>query len=137
MAFQLANTTKVVTSTARRDLLSGGEVRLYSGAQPANPQTAATGLLLATIALPTPCGTVSTTGTTVKLTITLPLSYVTTSGTLGYARFCRSTGAVVMDGECGIPGSSAAVIISPASGTPSLAVFAGGELTASTVELSE
>ena len=137
MAFQLATATKHVTQSARLALLAGGDVQLRSGAQPITAQGVATGLLLATIVLPSPAGSLSTVGVTVKLSIILPLSYVLESGTIGYARFRSRTGETVFDGECGIPGSGATIIVTPASGTPSLSVFTGGELTLGVAELSE
>lgn len=54
MAVRLANSTAISAADSIVDLVDGGDLRLRTGAQPAQGDDAATGTLLATFNLPTP-----------------------------------------------------------------------------------
>lgn len=54
MAVRMANSTAIVACDAIVDLVDGGDLRIRTGAQPANGDDAASGTLLATFALGTP-----------------------------------------------------------------------------------
>lgn len=121
----------------RNTQLSGGEIRFYTGDMPASPQDADTGDLLGSIPLATPAGTVAAVGTTVRFALTPAIGYASANGTIGHVRYVDSTGVAVMDADCGVPGSGAAVIIAPVSGAPTLNVYTGGELSTGVIELTE
>ena len=77
----------VAAHTSFRDLIDGGAgagfIRIHSAAD----------VLLATINMADPCGTVN--GATGRLTFSIPGGdTVSTSGTAAYGEFCDSTGAV-------------------------------------------
>ena len=77
------------------DLFDGGTIKIYTGAQPADPDDAATGDLLCTINLPTPAfgagaaGAVSKTGSWSGIAID--------DGVAGYARMANSDGTKWVD----------------------------------------
>lgn len=72
-------------ATAFKDLFDGGTLQIRSGGQPANPNSGATGTLLATINLPDPAfgaaagGVISKTGVWQAVAVA--------NGTAGWARF--------------------------------------------------
>lgn len=121
----------------RNTQLSGGEVRFYTGDMPASPQASELGAFLGALPLATPAGSVAVVGDTVRLTLSAAIGYASGSGEIGHVRFVDSTGAVVMDADCGVPGSGAALIVSPVSGPPTLLVYTGGELSTGVLELTE
>jgi len=112
--------------TALRDLIDsgGGKLKLYTGtAVPATPDTAATDTLLGTIALAVPSGAIGAASGTATLTLTTPqATNASNTGIVGWVRFCKGSGAGVMD----LP-----VVKSPATGPVVLSdtqVYAGGEI---------
>lgn len=120
MALRLALASRNAAVDAvidRLDLGTGAAtIQIRSGAQPATPETAASGTLLATVTLldpATPAATASGTGT-----IANPVAVTgAADGTAGWARFLDSSGAVVMD--CNIT-----------------ATGGGGDITLSTTTIS-
>ena len=108
-------TTRI--STATRDAMAlaaalrvdagpaAGTIKVYTGAQPATPEDAATGTLLATFTLSDPAYTGPATGV---MTLDVTPAVVATpvvSGTAGWFRLADSAGGVVLDGVCGTSGA--------------------------------
>lgn len=102
--------------------LTGGVVKLYSGAQPANVAAAPSGLLLATVPLGSPVGVV----TGGVLTFTTPVSATAVAtGTAGWARFLTSADGSRMD-----------VSVSLAAGAGDVKVDNTAVLTGATVTIT-
>lgn len=118
MTLRLHNDTrnaKVDAATAR---LNGGELRIYTGSQPASPADAATGTLLATVTLASPAFSAAVNGTA---TGSDPASVTAAaSGTAGWFRALTSAGATVLDGSVTVTGSGGDMTLS------STALTAGG-----------
>jgi hypothetical protein len=96
---RLATTARNAAADAVVDLLDAGAgaatIQIRSGAQPATPQTAASGTLLATVTLADPAAGAASTGVA---TISDPASVTgVAAGTAGWARFLDSNAAAVMD----------------------------------------
>lgn len=95
-----AVTLKNTILTAIRDALDAGStpglIKIYSGTKPADAETAiTTQVLLATLTLSDPCGTVST-GVLTFATITSD-SAADATGTATWARLTNSAGVAVVD----------------------------------------
>jgi hypothetical protein len=102
MATRLSTATRNTACDAVVDLLDGGSaagtIKIYTGAQPAAANDAATGTLLVTITLADPAFGVANTGAAALAGT--PLSATAgASGVAGWARFADSTGATVLDGS--------------------------------------
>lgn len=88
----------------RLDAVGAGTIKIYSGAQPANPQTGPSGVLLATITLNAPAFTAATTGAA-SLIVTPALTTTgVADGTAGWFRAADGGGTAVFDGACGTSG---------------------------------
>ena len=86
-----------------------GTVKVYTGSQPASPDSAVTGTLLATFSLA--AGGLSTASLgTAQLSAAINATAVAT-GTAGYARWANSSATPVIDGSVGVTGSGAAFIL--------------------------
>ena len=86
-----------------RDALAGGSVRIYSGTQPATPETAVGAqTLLAEVALDDPSGTVA--NGTLTFTGILEDADCNATGDATWARFVTSLGGAVLDASIG-PGA--------------------------------
>ena len=88
MAYRQNNATRDALATAWGDTFTSGSMEIRTGAQPADPQTAASGTLLATIQLPASAFGAPTTGAIAKAgtwSVT-----ATTSGIAGHARIISS-----------------------------------------------
>lgn len=114
---RLSTTARNAAATAIVGLLDAGSgagtVQIRTGSQPATPQTAATGTLLATITLSDPAGGSPSTGV---ITITDPAAVVAAAdGTAGWARFLDSTGAAVMDCDVTATGGGGALTFATTS----------------------
>lgn len=106
-----ARNAKVAAATALLDAGAGpGTLKIYSGAQPATPATAASGTLLATITLGDPAFGAPSAGSA-ALGDPASVNWVA-SGTAGWARFADSAGAVVMDGDVTATGGGGVVELS-------------------------
>ena len=80
---------------------SGASIEIRSGSKPATPETAATGTLLATVAI-----TGSFTASGGSITSADPAAVApSTSGTAGYFRVKTSGGTAVIDGTVGTSGT--------------------------------
>ncbi len=69
-------------------------IKFYTGSAPANPQTAATGTLLATFILSNPAFGDSASGVATANTPAVQL--ITTTGTAGWGRLLKSDGTTVV-----------------------------------------
>jgi len=100
MAAKFKTTLKDAMLTAIRDAIdagaTGGLINVYTGTQPATPETGLSGnTLLGTLTFATVCGTISS-GVLTMAAITEDSS-ADNSGTATWARITDSTGTVVMD----------------------------------------
>lgn len=113
---RLATTARNAAANAVVDLLdvgttnAAGKIEIRSGAQPADPQTAATGTVLATVVLANPASGDAATGTA---TITDPAAVTgTAAGTATWARFYDRNNAAVMDCDVTATGGGGAITLS-------------------------
>lgn len=83
---------------------AAGYLEVRTGSQPATPDTAATGTLLATLTLSDPAFGAASNGTATAAAITGDTSADAT-GTAGWVRAYDSTGAVVLDGAAAVSGA--------------------------------
>lgn len=100
MVLRLANSARSAAADAAVNLLDAGvaaaTLKIYTGAQPATPATAASGTLLATVTLIDPAASAASNG--VK-TITDSVSVTgAAAGTAGWFRAADSAGVAVFDG---------------------------------------
>lgn len=111
---RLSTTARNAAADAVVDLLDAGAgaatIEIRSGTQPADPQTAATGTLLATVTLADPAAGSASSGTA---TISDPASVTgAAAGTATWARFKDSTGAAVMDCDVTATGGGGSITLS-------------------------
>lgn len=102
MATRIATSARNAAAGAVVALLDAGSgpgvIEIRTGSQPANPDTAATGTLLATLTLADPAFGAPSGGTATAGTITSDTSADAT-GAAGWFRGLDSTGAAVIDGS--------------------------------------
>lgn len=79
-------------------------LKVYTGAQPATPETAASGTLLATIALADPAASVASGVLTLDCD-PVPSAVAVATGTAGWGRVADSAGVAVFDGSVGTSGT--------------------------------
>lgn len=111
---RLATTARNAAVNAVTGLIDAGAgagtIDIRSGSQPADPQTAATGTLLATVTLSDPAAGSASAG---SATITDPVSTTgLAAGTAGWFRIKDSTGAAVMDGDVTATGGGGSLTLS-------------------------
>jgi hypothetical protein len=103
MAWRLATSARNAAADAIGTLVdagpAAGTLKIYTGTQPATPNTAATGTLLATVTLVDPAFGAAATG--VKTLADPPAATGVGDGTAGWFRIADSTGAAVVDGAVG------------------------------------
>lgn len=132
MTYRRANATRNAACDAEAALFNGGTIDFRSGSQPADPDDADTGTVLATVTMGNPAfgaaGTVNP-GEAIAEAITGDSS-IDQSGTVGYAVFKRSGGSKIGDASCGGSGSGADIIFD----NPVL--VAGGELLVPSLTLT-
>jgi hypothetical protein len=109
-----ATTARNAAASAVMGLLDAGgapgTIQIRTGAPPADPQTAATGTLLATVTLSRPAAGAPATGVA---TIVDPAAVTgVAAGTAGWARFLDSAGAAVMDCDVTATGGGGAITLS-------------------------
>lgn len=108
MAIRYPDATRTAAISPVNDLLNAGtgpgEIRLYSGSQPASAESAATGTLLATFTLNDPAGTVAAGVLTLDVDPGISTTAVAT-GTAGWFRATDSAGTTVFDGSAGTSGA--------------------------------
>jgi hypothetical protein len=90
MAFRKNTAIRTVQADALADIYDGGTVKIYTGSQPADPNSAASGTLLATITIPTPAFGAAVAGVVTLAGVWSVNASVT--GTAGYARVATSDG---------------------------------------------
>lgn len=108
MPFRLSTTARDAACDAIVDLLDrdagAGTIEIRTGTQPANPQTAVSGTLLATLTFSATAFGASSSGTATANSITDDTS-VDATGTAGYARLYSGDGAdpadAIMDMDIG------------------------------------
>lgn len=111
---RIAATTRNALADAAVDLLDAGAgagtLKIYSGAQPATADTAASGTLLATVTLADPAFGSAVAGVA---TGTDPASVnAVATGTAGWFRAADSTGATVFDGDVTATGGGGTMTLS-------------------------
>jgi hypothetical protein len=85
---------------------AAGTLKIYSGSQPATPETAPTGTLLVTFTLNDAAfGSADSTGTAALVVSPAISATAAASGTAGYGRIADSDGNAVFDGEVGTSGA--------------------------------
>lgn len=109
MTLRLATTARNAAANAVVDSLDAGAgpatIKVYTGSQPATPQTAPTGTLLLTFTLNDPAfGDAATGAATLDVAPALTATGAA-AGTAGWFRAADSTGAAVFDGACGTSGA--------------------------------
>lgn len=128
MVTRIATSARNAAAAAVGLLLDAGSgagyIEIRTGAQPATPNTAATGTLLATLPLSDPAFGAAATGVITANAIT-PDSTADASGTAGWFRAYDSSGAAVIDGTVTVSGGGGDMILS------SVNVIAGGVVTVS------
>lgn len=85
------------------DIGGGGLLRIYTGSPPANPQTAASGTLLATLPLANPAAGNASSGSAAFNAITDDSS-ADASGTAGWFRLEDASGTGIIDGTITVTG---------------------------------
>lgn len=130
MATEIDTDVRNVALDAIADEFDGGTLKIYTGAQPASPNDAPSGTLLATIDLPTPAFGAAAAGSVAK-NGTWQDTSADATGTAGWARLESSDGVHRIDMDAG-----------EGSGTLNLdetAIVATGTVTVSacTISLAE
>lgn len=134
MTVPLSLAARQARLTALRDFIDtgGALLRFYTGTNPAKPEDATSETLLGTVALATPSGAISNSGTTATYTVSVPrVNACDASGVVGWVRFCKGDGTGALD---------VAVVEAPTSGSVVLSdtqVYAGGELQLISCVISE
>ena len=132
MAISLATTARTAMCDALVDLLdagpAAGTLQIRTGTKPANPNTAATGTLLATVTLVDPAFGAAAAGVA---TLADPGAVTAVAdGTAGWFRALDSTGAAVMDGTVTATGGGGDLTLATVTITTGLSVdITGGTIT--------
>lgn len=132
MTLTLATAARNAMASALCDLLDAGAgaatIKIYSGTRPADPNTAITGTLLATVTTADPAFGAPATGVK-TLTDPAAVSAVAT-GTATHFRAADSTGAAVMDGRVTATGGGGDLTLTTTSLSTGLQVdITGGTVT--------
>ena len=132
MTLSLANTARTAMCDALVDLLDAGTgagtIEIRSGTRPANPNTTATGDVLATITLKTPAFGSASNGVA-TINDPDPVTAVA-AGTATWFRAYDGDGNAVFDGDVGVTGSGADLELATTSITTGLTVdITGGTVT--------
>ncbi len=100
MAYRRATATRNAVADAEGDMLNGGTIQIRTGAQPATPDTAASGTLLGTLGFNATAFGAPATGVVTAAAITSDTN-ADASGTAGHARLLTSGAAIHSDASCG------------------------------------
>lgn len=103
-------------------LCDGGSIRIYAAPQPATPDDAPFGALLAEPTFGTPAFAAAVNGTAAANAVTDDAS-ANASGDADWYRLCAADGSAVTDDECGLIGSGKALELD------SLTIAAGDRVT--------
>lgn len=117
---KLSNASASAAADAVVDLVNSGKVRVYTGSQPANVATAASGTLLVEVTLPNPAFGDASNG--VATANAISNATVTSTGAPGWFRVLTSADVAVWDGSVGTVSGSFDMVIGAATLT------SGGEL---------
>lgn len=133
MTIKISTAARSALADAVAALIDGGSgagvLRIYTGAQPAGPDSAATGTLLAECTLNDPSFGAASSGTiTLDVSPAVSDSSANNSGTAGWFRLLTSTEAAgtglgVVDGSVGAAASGADLILSTTT------ITSGGTVT--------
>lgn len=117
MAVRLSTAARNASTNAVVGLVDAGAgagtIKIYSGAQPANADTPASGTLLATVTLADPAFAASSSGTATGADPAAVTASAT--GTAGWFRVTDSAGAAVFDGSVTASGSGGDMQLSSTS----------------------
>lgn len=127
MATEIDTDVRNVALDAIADEFDGGTLKIYSGAQPASPNDAASGTLLATITLPTPAFGAAAAGSVAK-NGTWQDTSADASGTAGWARLESADGVHRIDADVGEGAGSISL--------DDTAIVAGGTVTVSSFSIN-
>lgn len=131
MAIRLPNASRDAACdavTGRADLgAAAGKLRIYTGAQPATANDAATGTLLAEVVLADPAFTSGGTGVN-TLTDPGPVTGQN-AGVAGWFRVIDSDGNSVLDGSCGTSGADLVLSNTNIAVGQTVDISAGGTVT--------
>lgn len=132
MAIRLAAAVRSDMMDAVEAALDAGgaaaELEIYSGSQPADADTAASGTLLATLVLNDPAGTQSGGVITIDVSPAITATAGAT-GTAGWGRLLDSTGATVLDGSVGTSGADFIIDSTSITSGQTVALVATSTLT--------
>lgn len=130
MTISMSATARTAQASAVLDLLDGGALlRIYTGAKPATPATAATGTLLLELELNDPAGSVAAGVLTLAASPTVEAAAIA-DGTAGYGRVVDYSGVAVFDGTVTAIGAGGDFQLSDATLESSQVVtLASGTLT--------
>lgn len=104
-------------------LLNGGTVEIRTGTQPASPDAAATGTLLAVLAFANPAAAAPASNGVVTFATMVPEDQVLDTGTAAWFRAKTSGGTAVLDGTVGLTaGNNHDMLLSTVTLTPSFAI---------------
>ena len=130
---KLATIARNAAADAVVDLIDAGgagTIRIYTGAQPATPETAASGTLLATLTFSGTAFGAADTGVATAAAIT-PDASADDTGTAGWARIANGSGATIMDVDVGASASGATIEFD------SVAFEAGGAINISALTYTQ
>jgi hypothetical protein len=108
---------------------SGATLNIYTGTQPATPDTTATGTLLATLPLSSTPATTALGANAVVTFNAIVQENANATGTAGWCRIANSAGNGIIDLDVGVSGES--VIINTSS------VVAGGPIVITSATITE
>ena len=99
MTYRRATATRDSVADVEGDLLNSGTIQIRTGAQPATPNTAASGTLLGTLGFSATAFGAPSTGVVTAAAISSDTS-ADASGTVGHARLLDSGAAIHSDALC-------------------------------------
>ncbi len=126
---KLGTTLRTALANAMAGLWNSGTVKIYSGSQPADPQTAPSGTLLATINIPSTAFGAASSGVASKSGTWS--ATVANSGTAGWFRMTSSDTTEIMDGTVDVAGNSPDMVLDSTS------LVASGTVTVSTFTITQ
>lgn len=134
MAIKHSNALRSTRAQATRDAVDGGSgaavLQIRSGTQPAGPDTAASGTLLASITLNDPAFTESGGVLTIDESPAITDSSADNTGTASWFRILTSAGTAVLDGSVTATGNGGDLTLSTVSIVSGAAVtITGGTIT--------
>jgi len=126
---KLSDVVRNLLADTLGDLYNGGELKIYTGSQPATPTTGPTGTLLATITLPSPAFAASVAGVKSKAGVWSTLGLA--DGDAGWFRMKTSGATDPIDGSVGATGSGAEIEMD------SVAIETGQTVTVSSYTITQ